>query len=489
MARGAHLTRAFVLLAWAQCFISAGESRAVPLPFGLGAAASAEGAPNFEVKILARGTLEDVLPGGSAGLVPFPMVSARGDAFTCYRPPSAEGEEGEAAGDGESAAAEGAGAAEEMSPRLRAVVEMLASPERGCVERRFDFWSYRVCPGQSATQVHTGEVQPKAAGGGGTKSSVPSAASADRIEHDLGALVAGGAALVTSPSGALGFEQSFAGGTAGRAARVRYECEPVGMARDVDFDVVRVAEEPSHTYNILVGTRHAAFCDLLPSARRLLSFLNTTCLEHVEGWWTYELCLGVRLRQYHSDAGRMVQESVIGVYDWKFGEQVSKGQAMAGLPGVGVGEAGAAGTGAASGAPVASGAASAVVQRYHRGSPCDIRDNIPREALVRFECTPLGAGAEGAGAGAAAGAGMTAHQIALLGIQEAPSCVYTVRLGTPSVCAHPDVSPTTAVVTQAPPTDIFCVPDGEGEEEEDEEGRRGAGSDDGREGEGSTPSA
>jgi hypothetical protein len=147
----------------------------------------------------------------------------------------------------------------------------------------------------------------------------------------------------------------------------------------------------------------------------------------------------MRLRQFHAEGSKRVQESVIGVYDWVFGEKVE---------------------------PAGVGTAAAIVQKYGKGTPCDVRNGLPREASVRFECMPPGAtllpGAAGivGGGDAAGGAAFSAvaHAVALLGIQESPTCVYTVRIGTSLACDHPDVSPAKASATQAPPVEIACVP-------------------------------
>jgi hypothetical protein len=246
------------------------------------------------------------------------------------------------------------------------------------------------------------------------------------------------------------YVQRFAAGTEGRAAVVRYECEPAGMAAGVALDIVSVTEAPPLTYTLVVGTRDASVCAAAPSLARLLAPLNNSCLEHVEGWWTYEVCLGMRVRQFHSEGGgRSVQDSVIGVYDWAAGEQLARG-----LPEGGEG-------------------APAIVQRYTHGTPCGIRDGVPREAVVRFECTP---GAAGSGSGGGEG-GIVAHTISLVSIREAPSCVYTLTFGTSLACGHPDVSPARgAVASQLPPTPIICLPlEGEGEAGGEEVGGEGGG--------------
>jgi hypothetical protein len=99
--------------------------------------------------------------------------------------------------------------------------------------------------------------------------------------------------------------------------------------------------------------------------------------------------------------------------------------------------------------------APALTQRYTRGTPCDVRNGLPREATLRFECTPVGTEVSAAGGGA--GVVTSPTSVALLGIAETPTCIYTIRLGTPLVCEHPEVSPVNLLAVQPPATDILCV--------------------------------
>lgn len=190
----------------------------------------------------------------------------------------------------------------------------------------------------------------------------------------------------------------------------------------------------NHHYSITVGTNDPSLCQSLPSIQRLLAPIHNVCLERVENWWTYELCIGNRLRQYHDENGKPVQESIIGIYDVEYGEKLQT---------VGVATA------------------AAVLQHYHNGSPCDIRNGVPREAIVKYECMPnignMGSTPANLNpVGGVIGEGM--HQLALLGIQEGPTCVYTFRIATALVCEYPDISPAKAVAVQAPPTNVLCIP-------------------------------
>jgi hypothetical protein len=413
---------------------------------------------NYEVRLLDRGDDAALAAMPMSALSPrnarVTMRSASGAAFTCFVPPDASGGSG---GGGGAGGAAGAPAEDARAARARTAAALLAAePGQRCVLRREGFWTVEVCAGLHVRQFHLGGASGDTGGGGGsggggggaaaglavggpstTASAAAQLTAADSARNLLGAHEAGADELVLSAAGSLALRQSFGGGDGGRRATVDFECEPPGMAPGLEADLVSIREAPPLHYALVVGTRSAAVCEQLASVRRLLAPLNQTCFEHTEGWWTYEVCAGLRIRQYHAEAqtGRAVQESLIGVFDWRRGAHLQ---------------------------PAGVGTAAALAQHFHLGTPCDIRGGVPREATLRFECVPQPELAGGGGGGGVPVAGSAAaQQLTLISIREAPSCVYTVSLGAAAVCAHPDVSPNKAVVAQPPPTQIYCVSDEE----------------------------
>jgi len=459
--RGAA-TRGLLLAALA--LLAAPPRTAATTPAGAAAAAALPpgSLANYEVRLLSRDVEAELAALPASALAPrnarVAMRSASGAAFTCFVPPE-EGASGASASASASAARGAAAAApaeEARAARARAAAALLAAePGLRCVLRREGYWTFEVCAGQHVRQFN---VKPPAGEGDASAASSTAAAAAElpddrqrTVVNLLGAHEAGADALALSAAGSLVLRQSFSGGADGRSATVTYECEPPGMAPGLHAEVLSVAEGPPLQYAVLVGTRSGAVCEQLASVRRLLAPLNQTCFEHQEGWWTYEVCAGLRVRQYHAEAGsgKPVQESVIGVFDWRLGAHLQ---------------------------PAGVGTAAALAQHFHLGTPCEIRGGLPREATLRFECSPPAAEAGGAGAagvagaagaaGAAAGAGgvpVGAQQLTLISIREAPSCVYTITLGAAAACAHPEVGPNRVAVVQPPPTQIWCLSDGEDE--------------------------
>lgn len=155
-------------------------------------------------------------------------------------------------------------------------------------------------------------------------------------------------------------------------------------------------------------------CPLMTSATNTIRSLNSTCIEHSSGgWWTWEICIGKYIKQFHVEGAERDQESMIGIYDWEFGERVvgtaAKDKTLAPLERTGsdqfVADEGV--------KPLA------IVQSYTNGSICDINGQ-PRKAVVRFECGKKGK-----------------SQLEFISIDEPSTCVYSVSFSSNAVCSHP----------------------------------------------------
>lgn len=309
-------------------------------------------------------------------------------------------------------------------------------PTRLCVLKSLDFWSYELCVGEHVRQFHKEVV--------GSTDEGTAAREATTHEHKIGVYAERSESVTTGPTGSLLLHQVYAMGTGGRSTTVTYDCDGgsalKGAASTIAYEIVAVTEPEPLAYAVRVAVRDPALCALLPSPSRILAPLNHTCFEHVEGWWTYEICLGGSVRQYHNDGGAALQDTAIGTYDWRHGTGLALN---------------------------AVGTSSALVQRYGGGSACDVRKGRPREAMLRFECVP--SSSAGAGSSSSSGRGVGAPiTVSLLSITESPTCEYTVTFGTALACEHPDAVPALST-TGAPATrPVYCVPEAEeGEEEED----------------------
>uniref|UniRef100_A0A183BFL2 Endoplasmic reticulum lectin 1 n=1 Tax=Echinostoma caproni TaxID=27848 RepID=A0A183BFL2_9TREM len=126
-------------------------------------------------------------------------------------------------------------------------------------------------------------------------------------------------------------------------------------------------------------------------------------------WWTYELCYGKKISQFHEEREERLSETVLGYYESEtiWNETVDF--------------------------------VSMIFQFYTNGSVCDLTSK-PRSSEVRYTC-----GNE--------------HSPEIISVNELESCIYLLTVEVPSLCAHP------AFVVTVPPKveEILCgvVPDGE----------------------------
>ncbi len=319
--------------------------------------------------------------------------------------------------------------------RALAVLGALRAQE-ACALRVTGYWTFQVCAGGRVRQFHYEEPT----------------ALADR-SLDLGAHVPARDRVESLPGGTRALSQRFEGGDGGRAADVQWVCAGGGGGSAATapapappaLELLSVEEAPELAYTLRVGVRSAALCAALPSPPALLAPINGTCIEHSPGgWWSYSVCLGREVTQFHAQDGKRVQETVLGRYDWAAGEALA-------------GEVGAAPPDAAAEPPRAGapppppplGAAAAILQSYVGGEPCNVRGGTPRAATVRFECVPLGAGALGEET-------VGALSLTFLHMREAPTCVYTFVFGSPLPCEV--TAPATAHLPPPPVTLIDCQP-------------------------------
>ncbi len=141
----------------------------------------------------------------------------------------------------------------------------------------------------------------------------------------------------------------------------------------------------------------------------VLAPLKANCLYRMEGWWTYEFCFGVGVKQFHHDqqTGARVSEFVMGRYE----------SAASGL--------------------VVDGESKQIRQRYVGGTVCDLGQQQPRSVEVRYLCNDKPNG------------------ITFVGeLQEPATCQYSLAVLTPLVC---DLLGLKTAARRAAPV-IYCNP-------------------------------
>ncbi|GAB5569613.1 endoplasmic reticulum lectin 1 isoform X1 [Prionailurus iriomotensis] len=164
-----------------------------------------------------------------------------------------------------------------------------------------------------------------------------------------------------------------------------------------------------------------------PNPRELLEplFKQSSCSYRIESYWTYEVCHGKHIRQYHEEKesgqkvniheyylGNMLAKNLLSEKDQEADEKEKskeiptkniEGQMTPYYP-VGMGN----------------------------GTPCSLKQNRPRSSTVMYICHPE-----------------SKHEI--LSVAEVTTCEYEVVILTPLLCNHPKYR-----FRASPVNDIFC---------------------------------
>ncbi|XP_077912694.1 endoplasmic reticulum lectin 1 isoform X3 [Halichoerus grypus] len=164
-----------------------------------------------------------------------------------------------------------------------------------------------------------------------------------------------------------------------------------------------------------------------PNPRELLEplFKQSSCSYRIESYWTYEVCHGKHIRQYHEEKesgqkvniheyylGNMLAKNLLSEKDQEADENEKskeiptkniEGQMTPYYP-VGMGN----------------------------GTPCSLKQNRPRSSTVMYICHPE-----------------SKHEI--LSVAEVTTCEYEVVILTPLLCNHPKYR-----FRASPVNDIFC---------------------------------
>ena len=146
------------------------------------------------------------------------------------------------------------------------------------------------------------------------------------------------------------------------------------------------------------------------------------CSYLITSYWIYQLCHGKNFRQYHEEKSK-THEYFLGKLeeDWQkkqftaAHDEKTWSSRLLGKAVVGEVER------------------NAIEISMVDGTPCDIKNDKPREVIVKYICA-LNSRAE------------------LLSVQEIATCSYIAIASVPSLCRHPDFVP-----SERQETSIFCV--------------------------------
>nr|XP_020665580.1 endoplasmic reticulum lectin 1 [Pogona vitticeps] len=166
-----------------------------------------------------------------------------------------------------------------------------------------------------------------------------------------------------------------------------------------------------------------------PSPTELLEplFKQSSCSYRIESYWTYEVCHGKHVRQYHEEKetgqkiniqeyylGNMLRKSIL--LDPEHEEKESEKDSGKEIPTKNI---------------------EGQMTPYYamemgNGTPCSLRQNLPRSSSVMYVCHPE-----------------AKHEI--LSVTEVTTCEYEVVILTPLLCSHPKYR-----FRASPVNDIFC---------------------------------
>jgi len=283
---------------------------------------------------------------------------------------------------------------------------------RTCFVERKEYWSYEVCQGK-ISQFHGNERNPEFSLG-----DFDDFVDSDREDHQKLLVDVGKWPLKGTSFG----NTVYSNGKDGRQTLVGWFCSTKNM-------IGKISEPRTHRYYIEVywtklcdydGVQEVPAIGDPSDLSSYLVGLEKECISTVQGWWTYELCYGKHVRQYHEERTRNKKNAQVETkitVDYTLGKakkpqklslQVINGKRNAGF----------------------------VEERYEGGTKCDITGD-PRVVTARYKCMN------------------DVSTLALTPPEEISSCIYTIDVAVPALCQHPAFK-----TTHEPASEIVCYPKG-----------------------------
>ena len=323
----------------------------------------------------------------------------------------------------------------------------LIKKEKNCVILRAGYWTYEVCPFKTIRQYHV-PISKRAHPDKKERMGKPTENQEGEPLFILGKYMPHKDEIVEGI-----YTQHFQGGSDNRKSVVSYHCNNIGgnaMTDSSNTNAKLSIEEPS-ALNYAITLKTAAVCQenivveptnaendemeeveyeevveveeeveveddgnngreapysrhesskktLVARVQDALKPLKGVCLRFVESWWTYELCVGGKIRQFHAEKKSNNQDDVItmeftlGKYDKQRNlNMASDGTAVAKVH------------------PY-----SKFLQYYGKGTNCDLTKE-PRVVNVEYECS-------------------NSQHTYIMGIVETSTCTYKMSVATPLLC-------------------------------------------------------
>ena len=325
------------------------------------------------------------------------MTGVNGQRFHCFLPTAEERKLAEA-GD------VGAGGSKKVDPMvtIKAIKTILENSRKStpCYQVRQGYWSYEVCPFVGVRQYPSQKnaVDKKPSERGSTNHIGAYEESMDAIDGD-GTYI-----------------QSFTNGLDGRRAELRVVCAPginaatpLSVNEPEKMHYVFTLESPLVCGELDSSPREMSLSE---QAKHALRTLENVCVRYVEAWWTYELCNGIKVTQFHVEAAtqkpsgtstiaptvaetEVTTEYMLGHFDSQVNQKLIR-EDVAVL----------------SGPPQKR-----FKQVYNGGTKCDLTQK-PRTVSVEFVCSDT-------------------ETTYIMGIEEVSTCTYKMSVATPLLCEVP----------------------------------------------------
>lgn len=341
-----------------------------------------------------------------------PMRSMAGDTYLCAIPdyplmgPLPEKDEGNVPECANETCANDEDDANESRSRVNQLREKLEPLSSGpCFSMNMGYWTYELCPMRKVTQYHREGRKRTMSFDLGTYANKFDAELLTESETSTEKALEG----LDPPI----FQQRYVtDDKSPRTSIVQYACDR-SEKKAVDR-LVAVVEEPTHTYTFHFATKKV--CNLEHAAYLLLQPLRRQCLRKVESWWTYEVCAGRSVRQYHKEDGKPKIVHILGRYD-QTENAVARRRAR----------------------PRRDKKIQTLDEIYTGGSTCDLTSK-PRTSKVLYRCS-------------------TSEDYSVIeSIAESKPCEYVVTVATPLLCQHPAFTDQ-GLSASANAATIHCVPE------------------------------
>jgi len=346
--------------------------------------------------------LDEKVRGAAVG---FPMTSASGNMFMCYKLNENEAARNE---DTDTDPERNEDSRYQMSKDDKIRNQLIALKGK-CFSRKKDFWTYQVCPFDRVEQIRFEGNRKHTTFELGDFTSMEK-----RIVDDKGKKI-------------VEWVQSFKGGTNGREARIGIRCRPSANP----LVVHSIFEKQLHFYVVQAYSSTACEATEEWQAKQMLSTLEGRCFRRTEDWWTYELCYGKYLRQFHKEKSGKETEYILGTFDEVANEELERNGEMLSHD-------------RSTGTPV-------LLQKFSGGTKCKLNGK-KRSAIIHFMCSShQGFAFESQGS--------IPNPTGILSITESPTCFYEVKVQTPLLCGHPFFAEGHAKAVSIVEK-IHCVPEG-----------------------------